>query len=132
MRFTGKLSFEHRANKNRTSESDTTDKFNIIMLLYEKFSLIGLTGEMIPIPDGGPDRYRLPDITIPQKNIVIELDGAIHGFGDKISKKKRDVYRDEDYKTAGYKLIIVNKETTKGYRKDLVETVFLENGLRYN
>lgn len=120
MRFTRNLSFEHQAVKNRRGEKDLTEKFKIIGWIYEKMGLIGLTGETIVIPDHPKNRCRFPDIVIPQKNIVIELDGGVHGSGDDISKREKDKDRDNDYKEAGYKLVIINEEKTDGYSENLV------------
>ena len=125
-----KQSFVQQAKRKRRSEKDIPIKYKIINLIHEKFGLIGLTGELIPIPERKPINYhRMPDITIPQKNIVIELDGPIHGFGDGISKREDDIQRDQDYKDAGYKLIIVNQELTNGYEPEKVLEVLEKEGI---
>ena len=125
-----KQSFVHQAKRKRRSEKDIPIKYKIINLIHEKFGLIGLTGELIPIQNRTPINYhRMPDITIPQRNIVIELDGPIHGFGDGISKREDDIQRDQDYKDAGYKLIIVNQELTNGYDLEKVFDVLQKEGI---
>ena len=125
-----KQSFVHQAKRKRRSEKDIPIKYKIINLIHEKFGLIGLTGELIPIQNRTPINYhRMPYITIPQRNIVIELDGLIHGFGDGISTREDDKQRDQDYKDAGYKLIIVNQELTNGYVLEKVQAVLEKEGI---
>ena len=85
MRFTKKLSYEHKAKKNQSGEKDIIDKFDVIDILKNQFGLIGLTGEVITIP--GKYYHRMPDIVIKEHDIAIELDGEIHGSGDEISKR---------------------------------------------
>ena len=90
----------------------------IINLIHEKFGLIGLPGELIAIPDRKPINYhRMPSITIPQRNIVIELE----------SKKDNELVK--DYKDAGYKLIIVNQELTNGYELEKVIEILEKEGI---
>ena len=127
MRFTGTLSFENQARKKRRGEKDLSEKFKIINLIHDEFGLFGLTGEVIPIPESY--WHRMPDIVIPQRNIVIELDGEIHGNGDAVSKREDDIQRDLDYPKAGFKLIIINKQETNGYQKEKVLEVLEKNGL---
>ena len=128
MRFTKTQAYEHRAKLNRTGENDITEKFHIILILREKFGLHGLTGEVVKIDE---ESYRLPDILIKgTKPIIIELDGEIHGMGDEISKRQKDVERDSDYSTNGYKLIILNKQLTNDYQTNEIIKLFEQRGLK--
>ena len=131
-RLTGKLSFEHQAKRKRKGEKDLTEKFKLINLIHDEYGLFGLTGELISIPDRKLNYHRMPDIVIPQKNIVIELDGFIHGNGDEISKREDDKQRDQDYKDAGFKLIIINEQQTNGYEISKVLQVLETNGIKNN
>lgn len=127
MRLTKTLSFEHKSRLKQLGEKDIKEKFVLIKLLRKQFDLLGLTGETIQIPN--TIYHRMPDVTIPQKNIVIELDGEIHENDDELTKLERDKDRDLDYKEAGYKLIIINKESTNGYKTENVIQVLEKNGL---
>src|SRR5690348_1415098 len=110
MRLTYKEAFVRLANKKRDGELDMVDKFKVIRTLRNYFGLYGLTGEVLMI-DG--ESCRMPDIFIKNRPpIVIELDGGIHGMGDQISKRDKDVVRDKDYEDLGIKLVIINKELT--------------------
>ena len=130
MKMDKKQAYVHQAKRKRKSEKDIPIKHKIINLIHDRFGLIGLTSEVIPIPDRKPINYhRMPDILIPQRNIVIELDGPIHGYGDGISKREDDIQRDQDYKDAGYKLIIVNQELTNGYELEKVFDVLQKEGI---
>jgi len=128
MRMNKTLSFEHQAKKKETEEKDTTDKFKVIMMIYKKFKLFGLTGEKIPIPE--TKRYRLPDIVIPQRNIVIELDGEIHEGWDDLTTLEKDKDRNQDYKEAGYQIIVINKELTFGYKEEHIIKKLEQEGLK--
>ena len=93
----------------------------IIHLIHERFGLIGLPSEVIPIPNRTPINYnRMPSITIPQRNIVIDLENK-----KEIDEKEKE----KDYKDAGYKLIIVNQELTNGYEPEKVLTVLEKGGI---
>lgn len=118
--------YEHLARKQREGEGDIEDKFLVIGILRHFFNLHGLTGETVQIDE---DSYRLPDIMIKTTTprTVIELDGPIHGNGELVTKPERDLTRDEDYRKAGYNLIIVNKKQTNNYHYEKVIPV-LENG----
>lgn len=129
-RLTKTLAYEHIAKKKQVGEKDIIDKFDVIKLLKSEFNLIGLTGEPIFIPESVPVQYhRMPDITILEKNIVIELDGEIHGNGDEVTARSKDLNREPEYKRAGFRLIVINKEDTQGYKKDLVLKI-LEDSLK--
>ena len=128
MRFTYTQAYEHLAKQNRSGEQDIDDKFKIIGILRSEFGLYGLTGEVVPI---GDDFYRLPDVFVKKPiPIAIELDGGWHGTGDKITQKPRDVERGCDYEDSGVKLIIINKEQTKGYKTKLVIESMVKQGLK--
>ena len=128
MRFTGKLAFEQIARRKSEGEPDLDDKFRIIAILRD-FGLHGLTGEVTKV---GDDAYRLPDLLIKncKPEIVIELDGEMHGNGEQITKRPRDETRDSDYIRNGYRLIIINKEQTNGYETEKVIKLLEENGLK--
>lgn len=130
--MSNKLSFENNARKKRPGEKDLKDKFDVIKILRSEFGLHGITGESILIPDSIPVQYyRLPDIVIASHDIIIELDGPIHGNGDDISKRKKDVERDNDYKKTKYKLVIINyEELPKGYGKEKVIHILEKSGLK--
>lgn len=125
----GKKSFIHRAQFRQYGEKDLIDKFKIIKILKDKFGLHGLTGEMIQIDK---DSHRCPDILIKngREMIVIELDGEVHGSGDGITKRKKDVKRDNDYQAARVREIILNKESTNGYEENLVMDSLVRQGLK--
>ena len=128
MRFTKTLAYEHLARKNREGEGDIEDKFLVIGILKEFFGLHGLTGELVQIDC---DSYRLPDILIRSiPTTIIELDGGIHGYGDQVTKREKDIQRDEDYKKAGYNLIVINKEETAKYDYHLVIPILQQGGLK--
>jgi len=126
-RLTKNLSFEHNARKKRVSEKDIPDKFKIIKILKENFNLIGLTGETFQIP--GKVYHRMPDIYIPEIRTVIELEGLVHGHGDVITKTVTDETRDEDYKKANLKEILIFSAMTDNYESSQVIKTLLENGL---
>ena len=127
MRMTKSMAYEHLAKRNREGEQDIPDKFKVINILREDFSLYGLTGETLMIDS---EHCRLPDILIKGKpTVVIELDGEFHGNGEDISKKDSDIDRDNDYRRLGVKLIIINKLSTNGYEYDQVKQALLQNGL---
>ncbi len=128
MRFTKKQAFIHLAQRKQEGEKDIVDKFKIIKILREEFGLHGLTDEVLIINE---DCCHLPDIFIKTTNpeIVIELDGELHGDGEPISKLARDAQRDEDYARVGVKLVIINKQQTGGYQKEKVIRVLEKNGL---
>lgn len=129
MRFTKKLAYQHLAQRKQEGEPDLLDKFGVIGILKECFGLYGLTGEVVQIED---DTCRLPDILIKAHvpPIVIELDGEVHGMGDDVSKRNKDILRDLDYKQAGCKLIIINKEATNGYDPHQVFQIIRDSGLK--
>ena len=130
MRFTKTEAYSHRANLNRLGEQDLGDKFNVIRVLRNYFGLNGLTGEILMIDS---ESCRMPDILIKGRPVmVIELDGGVHGMGDQISKRSKDVDRDKDYEIIGVKLVIINKEITNGYETKKVIKVLEENGLKRN
>ena len=128
MRLTYTQAYQHLAVRNREGEGDLVDKFFVIGILRTYFNMYGLTGEVVKIDD---DSYRLPDILVKgQIPIVIELDGGIHGNGDKISKPEKDTTRDDDYRKSGVKLIIINYELTDHYQKEKVIQALEAGGLR--
>lgn len=55
-----------------------------------------------------------------EKKTVIELDGLIHGNGEMATKKRTDEERDEDYKKAGLKEIIIFAGLTNDYEEQKV------------
>jgi hypothetical protein len=127
MRMNKKQAYEHLARAKQISESDLDDKFNVIRILRNHFGLYGLTGEILMIDS---ESCRCPDVLV--KGVIpicIELDGFVHGMGDQISKRDKDVDRDKDYQSVGVKLIIINKELTDGYDKQKVIEVLIKNGL---
>ena len=128
MRLTYKQAWEHLARSKQTSESDLDDKFKVIRILRNHFGLYGLTGEIIMI---NGEFCRMPDLFIKDNPpICVELDGFVHGNGEQISKRDKDVQRDKDYQSIGIKLVIINKEQTEGYSTDKVIKVLEENGLK--
>jgi hypothetical protein len=128
MRFTKTEAWQHLANKKRDGESDLDDKFNVIRILRNHFGLYGLTGEILMIDS---ESCRCPDIMVKGMiPICIEMDGEIHGSGDQVSKRVKDVDRDKDYQSIGVKLVIINKELTNGYETKKVIKVLEDNGLK--
>lgn len=128
MRFNKKQAYEHIARKNQFGEKDIIEKFMVIDILRKEFGLFGLTGEILMIDS---ESCRCPDILVKSKPlIVLELDGFVHGNGEQISKRDRDVERDKDYGRIGAKLVIINKEETNGYETDKVIRVLEDNGLK--
>lgn len=128
MRFTKTQAYQHQARLHQEGEEDLMDKFRVIYILRDEFGLHGLTGEVLTIDE---DCYRFPDIFIKKSSpeIVIELDGEIHGDGDEVSKREKDVWRDKDYLRIGVKLIIINKSLTNGYEKAKVIDCLCQAGL---
>lgn len=63
---------------------------------------------------------RYPDLKLRLygTNIVLELDGAIHGFGDQVSESKQTRLRNQDYITNDIPFITINEEWCKyhGYK----------------
>lgn len=126
-RLTKKLSFEHKARKRQVGEKDIPTKFRVIKILKDNFNLIGLTGETFQIP--GRAYHRMPDIYVPEIKTVIELDGLIHGNGETATKLSTDETRDEDYKQAGLKEIIIFAGLTDNYEQSKVIETLQQNGL---
>jgi len=131
LRLTKTLQYEHQAKKKRIGEKDIKDKFDVVSILRKEFGLHGLTGEAIFIPDSYPVQYyRMPDILIEAKDIAIELDGPIHGNGEAVTKRPKDIRRDLDYHKTKYDLIIINYEQTNGYEYNKVISEFENHGLK--
>ena len=127
MRFTKTLAYETLAKKTREGEGDILDKFFVIEILRDHFGLHGLTGEIAKIDE---DSYRLPDILIKTNpRTCIELEGEIHGNGEQITKRDKDITRDEDYKKAGYNLILIFKQEKLGYTKQNIIDSLIKGGL---
>ena len=124
---TKKKLFVHRANRNRTSESDIPAKFRVIGYAKKHFGLRGLTDEVIKIPDGAAS-YRRPDILFkPQERtqgFVILLHGGIHGSGDEVSTRGKDVAALEDYAKANMLVMELYAELTENYSEDFVIRAF--------
>ena len=127
MRLTKTQAYQHLAVKKRFGEKDLWEKFHVIDILRREFKLYGLTGEIFMIDD---ESCRCPDIFIKTGNIVIELDGGTHQWGEPVAKLDKDVNRDSDYISKGAKLVIINEEQTNGYQTEKVIQVLEENGLK--
>jgi len=102
-----KRSHIHRANQNRTSESDIPAKFKVMEIIKENFGHYPLTDEVIPIPNGIAT-HRSPDLTIKTTTptYLIELMGKVHGErGD--PPRLKDIQKREDLAKLGseYKVI---------------------------
>jgi hypothetical protein len=126
-----KKSFVHRANKKRTSESDIPDKFRVMGYLKKHFAIYCVTDTRIRIPVGGHADYRLPDLfcshTTPP--LIILLHGGIHGFGDEISRRKKDDYALEDYRHAGNcQVIEIYKELSDNYSEAKIIQIMQDKG----
>jgi len=103
-----KRSHIHRANQNRTSESDIPDKFKVMEIIKENFGHYPLTGEEVPIPNGIATK-RSPDLVIKTTTpiFLIELLGGIHGWEKENPLRLKDIQKLEDLAKLGseYKLI---------------------------
>ena len=102
-------SWEHRANRlrdGRNSDADNLDKLQYESSLkgYHTFQDKHIAG-------------RNPDLLIKydNQNIVIELDGPIHGYGDESSESKQTKSRNEDYEKQSILIITINEEWCKMY-----------------
>lgn len=127
MRFTKDLAYQHRATQQREGEKDLKEKFAVILILRKLFGLYGLTGEIVQITD---DTCRCPDIMIKSIQTVLELDGEIHGSGDDVTRRPRDIERDADYATVDIKCIVINKELTSNYDTGKIAKILEQNGLK--
>jgi len=105
---TNKRSHIHRANQNRTSESDINDKFKVMEIIKSKFGHYPLEGEAVAIPNGIAT-HRKPDLIIKTTNptYLIELLGGIHGWEEENPLTLKDNEKCEDYDKLGkeYKVI---------------------------
>lgn len=119
-----------KQRKPKASKHTPQEKQKIIDILYNKFGLVGVPGELIQIPETALNYYRMPDITILQINTVIELVKPFPGFGNGNSKKEDMLGEETDYTKAGYKLIRVHQEVTNGYDEEKVIEVLEQNGLK--
>lgn len=115
---TGKKSFVHLANKNRTEESDIPDKFRVMKYLKRHFNMPCLTGEAFKIP--GKNYARYPDIFIKNyhPNIAILLHGGWHGYGEII--REYDVKAAVDYELLPMKLIEIYAAQTDDYSEEKI------------
>jgi hypothetical protein len=126
----GVKSHQHRANRNRTSESDIPDKFRVMAIIKKYFNIRTLTDEVIPIPKGYAT-YRQPDLLAKHpRRIVFELDGLVHGNGDEVSFRERDERKLNDYESIYQEYYVINSAVTDGYEESKVVTTLLEQGLR--
>jgi len=103
----------HRANKNRTSESDIPAKFKVMEIIKENFGLYALTDQHISIPNGIAT-YRSPDLTIKTTTptFLIELLGGVHGWEEENPLTLKDHEKCEDYEKVGeeYKVLWIHEK----------------------
>jgi len=134
MNPTNKKSYIHKANKNRTSESDIPAKFKVMEIIKCNFGLYPLTDEAIPIPDGIAT-HRKPDLIIKTTNptYLIELLGGIHGWEKEQPRRRIDILKAIDYATLGkgYEVIEVY-ENDDSYAEERVIKELYEKGLPVN
>jgi len=134
MNPTNKRSHIHRANKNRTSESDIPAKFKVMEIIKENFGLYPLTDEVIPIPNGIAT-HRSPDLTIKTTTptYLIELLGGVHGWEKENPLRLKDIQKLEDLAKLGseYKLIELWEEDDH-YEKTRIIVELYEAGLPIN
>lgn len=133
MNITNKREYIHRANANRVGEKDIDEKFLVIDEL-RKWQLYGKTDEILYFSKSTNElcfsidvekecnskeevfkKYFVhkPDIlvdkTVPA--FIVEIDGTIHQ--DKWKVKQKTGFRDSHYRTAGFKLVVIEKTNDK-------------------
>jgi hypothetical protein len=118
---TNKRSFIHKANKNRTSESDIPNKFKVMEIIKENFGLYPLTDEVLPIPEGGFAEVRMPDLLIKncKPNYIIELVGPVHNPEKEHPARRIDIKKAADYARLGQDYKVV--ELWGGYKNEYSE-----------
>ena len=115
MNINKKRSYIHKANRSRSEESDMPLKMRI-QQYFNKLGVYFLTDKKLEIikPYHLSDRekkmldnlgvittsYRLPDLYEKNNELIIELDGPVHGNGEIVTKKTVD--KMEDYLANGY------------------------------
>lgn len=103
--------WKHLADSKRTRNSDA-DKLDDIQQHLQQLNYF--THQNCIIAGRHPDlKLRLYGT-----NIVLELDGAIHGLGDEVSESKQTRLRNQDYILNDIPFITINEEWCKfhGYR----------------
>ena len=111
MNINKKRSYIHKANRSRSEESDMPLKMRI-QQYFNKLGVYFLTDKKLEIIKPRhlklakdphmicPTSYRLPDLYEKNNELIIELDGPVHGNGEIVTKKTVD--KIEDYLANGY------------------------------
>ncbi len=100
---------KHRANKNRTEESDIDRVTNLQSCFPKEYHPLRYQTLILP---HGKYGQRRPDLTIKMSGytIPVEHDGGIHGFNDEDSETYKTKERNDDFVRDGHTPIIVNYE----------------------
>ena len=96
MNINKKRSYIHKANRSRSEESDMPLKMRI-QQYFNKLGVYFLTDKKLELTKPS---YRLPDLYEKNNELIIELDGPVHGNGEIVTKKTVD--KIEDYLANGY------------------------------
>lgn len=107
----GARKWKHIADSKRTRNSDA-DKIDDIQQHLQQLNYF--PHQNVKIAGRNPDlKLRLYGT-----NIVLELDGPIHGFGDQVSESKQTRLRNQDYIINDIPFITINEEWCKfhGYK----------------
>ena len=127
MNITNKRSWVHKARKEGRVLGDVDQKFKLIEILREEFGIHGLTDEVVYDMEGN---FRRPDVFSRAYKIAFELDGEYHGSGDEVSMSEQTRERNAFYNRQGIQCIMINKEMTEGYDRDLVIECLRLGGLK--
>ena len=100
MNINKKRSYIHKANRSRSEESDMPLKMRI-QQYFNKLGVYFLTDKKLELTKPYSfTSYRLPDLNEKNNELIIELDGPVHGNGEIVTKKTVD--KMEDYLANGY------------------------------
>ena len=100
MNINKKRSYIHKANRSRSEESDMPLKMRI-QQYFNKLGVYFLTDKKLELTKPYSfTSYRLPDLYEKNNELIIELDGPVHGNGEIVTKKTVD--KMEDYLANGY------------------------------
>jgi len=141
--ITNKREWIHRANAKRVGEKDIDEKFQVIDELA-KWKLYGKTDEILYFSKSTSElcfsidvqnecsskedvfkKYFVhkPDILFDKcvPAFIVEIDGTIHQ--DKWKVKEKTGFRNSHYRTAGFKLIVIEKDKDNNLPDEWEETL---------
>ena len=111
--------WEHLQNKKRTQSSDS-DRLTQLHDIFSQNKLAVFSNVTLN-NDKFIHQKRLPDLLWKDGHIQIPIedDGPIHGNNDELTESKQTRERNDDYTTAGFPFIVINREELKAENIDL-------------